>query len=316
MRNILIMNQEVARLERIAQIAPGWTVAVAPDYEAAQAHFADAEIVVTWSNRAAAACAKSDAVRWIQVLSAGVDALPLHELREKGIYLTNASGVHGLPISETMFAMMLAFARGLRTAIPDQRERRWAPDRHRLTEIHNKTLGILGVGAIGMEAARLGKAFGMRVLGLRRGGEGAPNVDHMYAPDEIDAMLPECDYVLNILPLTPETTHFMNAARFARMKPTACYISAGRGKTTDHDALIDALEHGIIACAGLDVTDPEPLPQDSALWGMENVIITPHFSGTTDEYYNRAFEIFIENLAAYVKTGAPVRNLVDYDLRY
>ena len=316
MKKIVIMQKELARLDRIAAVAPGWDIVVAEKVEQAQEHVAQAEIVVVGSRKIIADCLNSNSVKWIQVLSAGVDSLPLEALRDKGICLTNASGVHGLPISETMFAMMLAFARGLSTAIPDHVRGKWDSNRHSITEIHGKTLGILGVGAIGLEAARLGKAFGMRVFGMRRGGSEAPNVDRMFTPDKIDALLSECDYVMNVLPLTAETRHFMNQERFAHMKPTACYISAGRGQTTDQDALIAALENGTIACAGLDVVDPEPLPENSPLWGMENVILTPHISGRTDQYQNRAFEIFIENLAAYVKTGAPKRNVVDYNLQY
>lgn len=316
MKKIVIMKKELAQLDRIAAVAPGWDVIATEEADQAQAHIAQAEVVVTGSRQIIEACLTGSAVKWIQILSAGVDRMPLEALRDSGICLTNASGVHGLPISESMFAMMLAFARGLNAAIPDQLRRKWDHNRHSLTEIHGKTLGILGVGAIGLEAARLGKAFGMRVLGMRRGGRAAPNVDCMVAPDQVETLLSQCDYVMNVLPLTDETRHFMNRERFASMKPTACYISAGRGPTTDQDALIEALRSGTIACAGLDVTDPEPLPESSPLWGMENVILTPHVSGTTDQYYERAFEIFLENLAAYVQTGVPVRNVVDYNLQY
>ena len=172
------------------------------------------------------------------------------------------------------------------------------------------------MGAIGVEAARIGKAFGMRVLGLRRGGKPAENVDEIFAPERAEEMLERCDYVMNVLPWTKETENFMNAVRFCRMKKTACYVSAGRGATTDQEALVDALRTGKIACAGLDVTTPEPLPADSPLWDMDNVILTPHMAGLTDRYFERAAGILLENLKSYIDTGAPIKNLVNYDLQY
>jgi phosphoglycerate dehydrogenase-like enzyme len=316
MKKMLLLKKSDAYLDAIRSAAPGWEIVTASNFEAAKHHIAQAEILLGYREDLAQACISSPALRWIQVWSAGVEALPLDEMKRKGIFLTKASGVHGQPLSESLFAMALAFARGLRAAIEDQTHAHWNEKRHAPTEIHGKTLGILGVGAIGQEAARIGKAFGMRVLGLRRSAEKTPYVDAVYPAGEIDALLPQCDYVMNVLPYTAETHHIMNADRFALMKPESCYISAGRGKTTDQQALIHALRQGIIGCAGLDVTDPEPLSADSPLWAMPNVIITPHIAGRTDLYSQRAFDIFLENLKAYVATGKPVRNVVDYDLNY
>lgn len=316
MKKMLIWEKKMERIAEIQLAAPGWEIATADNFEEAHAALDGTEIVVTWSDDLVKACLARDNVKWIQFLAAGVDALPLKELKEKKITLTNASGVHGQPITQTLFAMMLAFARGLNTAMRDQARAEWSQGRHQLSEINGKTIGILGVGAIGLQTARIAKAFDMRVLGLRRGGASAENVDQMYAPDEIDTLLAQSDYVINLLPLTASTRRIMNADRFARMKPSACYITAGRGGTTDPDELVAALECGAIACAGLDVTDPEPLPQSSPLWNMENVLITPHMSGLTDQYFLRAFDIFLENLTAYMATGVPARNIVNYDLQY
>jgi phosphoglycerate dehydrogenase-like enzyme len=149
-----------------------------------------------------------------------------------------------------------------------------------------------------------------------RGGRPAENVDEMFAPDRAEELLERSDYVMNVLPSTAETKSFMSAARFSHMKKTACYVSAGRGATTDQDALIDALKAGKIACAGLDVTTPEPLPADSPLWDMDNVILTPHMAGHTDRYFERATGILIENLKSYINAGAPCKNIVDCALQY
>lgn len=316
MRKMIVMRETPIHLAEIRAAAPDWEIVVCEDEEVAASHLLDAEVIATWSGAQVKKALLGDRLKWVQFFAAGVDSLPLAEMKEKGVYLTNASGVHGAPISETMFAMILAFARGIGAAIGDQKNHLWRRGGYALTEIHEKTLGILGVGAIGLEAARIGKAFGMRVLGLRRGGKPAENVDEMYAPENADEMLEKCDYVMNVLPWTPETEGFMDARRFSRMKKTACYVSAGRGATTDQDALIDALKTGKIAAAGLDVTTPEPLPPDSPLWEMDNVILTPHMAGLTDRYFERAIGILLENLKAYIDTGAPLKNVVDLDLRY
>lgn len=319
MPEMVVLWKEFPGLEVLEREAPDWRVIVTDDAALAREHIARAEILATWSAELVRACLSSETIRWIQFFAAGVDSLPLERLRERSVFLTNASGVHAQPICETMFAMILALARGLRNAILDQRERAWGKSRGNadsLTEIHAKTLGILGLGAIGVETARVGQAFGMRVLGLRRGGADAPHVERVYAPEQAEAMLAECDYVMNLLPLTDETRGFMNAARFAAMKPGACYVSAGRGATTDQGALIAALERGHLGGAGLDVTDPEPLPADSPLWTMRNVIVTPHIAGQTDRYAGRMAQILLENFRAYVRAGRPTRNLVDYERQY
>ena len=252
MKKMIVMRENPTGMEEIKAAAPGWEVVFCESDEAAAPHLMNAEILATWSGAQVKKALAGGNLKWVQFFAAGVDSLPLQEMKEKGVFLTNASGVHAAPIAETMFAMILAFARGIDTSLADQKRRVWSHD-HSLTEIHEKTLGILGVGAIGLEAARIGKAFGMRVLGLRRGGKSAENVDEMFQPEGAEEMLAECDYVMNVLPRTAETENFMNATRIACMKKTACYVSAGRGATTDQKALVDALETGKIACAGLDV---------------------------------------------------------------
>lgn len=313
---MIIMREFSARIDEIRAIAPDWEIIRCESEETAARHLREVEILATGSGTQVRKALAGGRLKWVQFYAAGVDSLPLQEMKTKGVYLTNASGVHGIPIAETMFGMILAFARGINTSIADQKEHIWNSSRHALTEISDKTLGILGVGAIGLEAARIGKAFGMHVIGLRRGGQPVAYVDEMYAPERVDALLEKCDFVMNVLPYTARTHAFMDAARFAHMKKTACYVSAGRGATTDQDALIDALKTGKIAAAGLDVMTPEPLPADNPLWDMDNVILTPHMAGLTDRYFERVLEILLENLKSYINTGMPSKNVVDYDLQY
>ena len=315
MRKIVLLGN-ASYSNEVRRAAPGWAVVAAKDADAARPLVAEAEVLAGFVGGLMDACIASPTLRWIQSWSAGVDDFPLEQLKRKGIALTTGSGVHGQPISESVFGMMLSFARALHTSIRDQARAQWRREHHDMIEIHGMTLGVLGAGAIGQEIARIGRAFGMRVLGLRRSAGEAPHFDRVYAAAEIDALLPPCDCVVNVLPHTAETHRLMDARRFALMKRASWYISVGRGQTTDQAALIDALASGHVACAGLDVTDPEPLPPASPLWAMDNVIITPHISGSTDRYTERASEIFLENLGAYIQTGRPVRNVVDYDRQY
>jgi phosphoglycerate dehydrogenase-like enzyme len=211
--------------------------------------------------------------------------------------------------------MILAFTRKLHVYVRNQQEKKW----HHAnlgSEMHGKTIGILGIGAIGSETARLAKAFGMKTLGLRRKAIPHESVDRMFDPSELHDLLSHCDYVVNTLPLTDETSHIIGREAFTFMKTDAFYVNIGRGRTTDTAALIDALASGRIAGAGLDVFEIEPLPAESLLWDMENVIITPHSSGSTSQYDNRVVDIFLENLQSYLQVGAPVRNLVDLDMQY
>ncbi len=302
-------------VELVRSAAPGWEV-IQGGGERWVEHLRDAEIVVGWSAAAEEHCLKPGAkLRWVQSWGAGVDRMPLDAFAERGIILTNASGVHAYPISETIFAMMLTLARNIHLSIRNQAQRKWQSTGV-LGEIHGKTIGIIGVGAIGEETARLAKAFGMNVLGVRRSGESSPFVDKMYDNSGLDRVLQESDYVVVTVPLTRETRHMFGRRQFQMMKPTACFINIGRGETTDTDALIEALTEGTIGGAGLDVFEQEPLPETSPLWTLENVIITPHNSGSTVYYDERATDIFLQNLMQYLRGSVPSVNRVDLEKQY
>ncbi|WP_135555809.1 D-2-hydroxyacid dehydrogenase [Paenibacillus cymbidii] len=301
--------------ERIRAVAPGRSLALALTEEDRRRELPEAEIVAGWHPDAAGICLKPGTkLRWLQGWGAGVDRFPLADMAACGVIMTNASGVHAYPISELIVTFMLMLTQGTQRTVRNQLGKHWRPGRQ--AEIHGATVGILGVGAIGLETARIAQAFGMTVLGMRTSPEPLPGVDRMYAPDGLDAMLAQCDYVVNTLPHTPETDKLMNKERFAAMKRSAYYINIGRGRTTDEQALIAALRDGTIAGAGLDVFEQEPLPADSPLWEMDNVIITPHQAGATVHYEERAVAIFVRNLQVYVDGREPSESRVDLAKRY
>jgi phosphoglycerate dehydrogenase-like enzyme len=304
-------------VEALRTIAPDWEIIHGKDSEVWLPHLKDAEIVGGWNRYVNDECVQNpeSKLRWLHNWGAGVDQLPLDAFKHRGILLTNSSGVHAYPISETILAMMLALTRQLHAYVRNQMEKKWHHANLSL-EMHGKTVGILGVGAIGSETARLCKAFGMRVLGVRRSGQPLGYVDRMYDHRGLHEVLVQSDYVINTLPFTNETHHFIGEKEFRLMKRSAFYINIGRGNTTDESALIEALKEGRIAGAGLDVFEQEPLSEDSPLWEMENVIITPHTSGSTEHYDDRVMDIFLPNFRAYLEGKEPTMNLVDLDLQY
>ena len=255
-------------------------------------------------------------LKWVQTWSAGVNALPLESLEEMKVQITTANGVHAYPISETIFALLLAFTRKIDTYVKQQQTKTWYHS-HMKQEIHKKTIGIVGVGKIGKETAKIAKAFGMTVLGVRHSGKSEEFVDEMFTQEQLKEVLPKCDYVIVTLPLTSETKSMFGAKEFELMKSTAFFINIGRGPIVIQDELIHALHEGQIAGAGLDVFETEPLPQSSPLWEMDNVIITPHTSGNTEFYDTRLIEeIFIPNLLNYLSGEVPEINLLNYKKGY
>ena len=259
-------------------------------------------------------------LRWLQQWGAGADWLLRHpEAAELDFVLTNASGVHPIPISEHILAFLLAFARGLHRAIRAQGRNEWlAYDdlKGDIFELAGKTMALVGVGAIGARTAQVATALGMRVLGVRRNPEvGAPGVEATFGPDQLTEVLPEADFVVLTVPLTHETRGMIGERELRAMKPTAYLVNIGRGGTIQERALIQALREGWIAGAGLDVFETEPLPEDSPLWDMDNVIVTSHYAGGTPRYTERALGIFLDNLRRY-RSGEMLRNVVDKRVGY
>ncbi|MCH1624296.1 D-2-hydroxyacid dehydrogenase [Fredinandcohnia quinoae] len=314
---IITQNLEDTYVKMVKEVIPDWEIIVGRDPSIWESHLKEAEIIVGWKKEIQEYCLQSGSkLHWLQTWSAGVNSLPLRELDAQNIKLTSANGVHAYPISETIFALMLGLTRKIHTYVNNQNQKKWHHSDLKL-EIHEKTVGIIGVGAIGKETAKLAKAFGMTVLGVRHSGKPEEFVDEMYTPDQLHKILPACDYVIVTLPLTKETHHMFNKKEFNLMKPTSFFINIGRGEIVNEEDLINALLTEQIAGAGLDVFEKEPLSKESPLWDFENVIITPHTSGSTEHYTKRVIEdIFIPNLKGYIAGDGPTVNVVNYKKGY
>jgi phosphoglycerate dehydrogenase-like enzyme len=317
MRKILLaLNITENDLEEVRRICVGWDVVHSKNKEVWPEQLQDAEVIVGWNKAFVEHCLVSGTrLRWVQSWSAGVDKMPLALMAKYGIDLTTTSGIHAYPISESIFAMILSLVRKVHIAIRNQTQKQWVSVGE-VGEIHGRTLGIIGVGEIGKETARIGKAFGMTVLGVRSSGQAVEYVDRMYNTSELNELLQASDFVVNTLPLTTQTRHIIGQEQFRHMKPTAYYFNIGRGATTDEAALYEALSNKIIAGAGIDVFEQEPLPLHSPLWELENMIITPHNAGDTEEYNSRAMSVFISNLEDYIRGAKPSINLVDMEREY
>lgn len=317
MPNIVAIHDLTAeQQQKIKEIAPDYDLLVTKAKELTGSIVRDADIMIGWSRSMQEEVLAADSkIKWIQAWSAGVDKMPLRELEEKGIQLTNASGVHSVPITEHIFAMILAFNRNLHLAIRQQSNNKWDTS-GTFTELAGKTIVIIGVGQIGSHTARVAQAFGMRTVGVRNSGKSDPYVESMYKVDQLDEALAQGDYIVNILPLTDETRGLFNTARFSAMKDSAFFVNVGRGQTVVTDDMVQALQSGGLAGAGLDVFEEEPLPADHPLWNLDNVIMTPHMAGDTDRYGERAVDIFLENLKHYVNGEPLSRNVIDFSKSY
>jgi phosphoglycerate dehydrogenase-like enzyme len=303
-----------AILERIRKLAPNHRILVTERQEEIEPILAEIEIAaVHFPPRL---IVRAPRLRWYQQWGAGTDWLLRHpEVATLDFILTNASGVHAIPISEHILAMMLAFTRQLPSAFRAQARHQWQQDVPAF-ELAGSTLVLVGVGAIGRRTAQIASALGMRVIGVRNDPtRSLPEVHKMVGADQLLDVLTEADFVVLTIPLTEATRHMLDEHTFQKMKPSAYIINIGRGGTIDESALVRALQSGAIAGAGLDVFDSEPLPAESPLWDMDNVIITAHYSGTTPLYNDRAFKIFLDNLERYV-ARQPLRNVVDKQKGY
>jgi phosphoglycerate dehydrogenase-like enzyme len=255
--------------------------------------------------------ARAPKLKWMQAVSAGVDRHQGTEIWKSNVIMTGVSGIHATPIGEYVLGFMLMLAKNTPLGFKMMQTRNW--QRYTVRTLRGKTVGIIGLGHIGREVARLAKAFGMRVIATRRSVKKAGkarNVDLLLPRDRLKELLKASDYVALTLPLTPETRHIIGEAELKAMKSTAYIINIGRGGLIDQEALIKALDARQIAGAGLDVVTPEPLPKESRLWDFDNVILSPHVSGGMEDYMLHATELFCDNLKRYLD-GRKLRNVID-----
>ncbi len=261
---------------------------------------------------------------WVQVYSAGVDRYRFPELKNSDIVLTNAKVIQGPNVADQALALLLVLTRGIHRVVARAPERDWRGTRdalkkseHRPIELHGKTALVVGLGGIGSAIAERARGFGMKIIAVdpKVDKPRADYIEEIVPPAKLREVLPRADVLFLAVPLTRETEGMIGAEEFAALKPGAFIINIARGKVIDTDAMVAALERGTLAGAGLDVTDPEPLPPEHPLWTFENVVVTPHMGGTSDKVWERRVALLRENLRRFV-AGEPLRNVVDKQREY
>ncbi len=297
-------------LAKARELVASHEFVVCNDEESVKREIQDADVMLCWKiTPDVFACARR--LKWIQFGSAGIDHTIFPELLNSDVILTTLAGIHRVVVAEHVFALMLALARRLNMSSVFQLEHKY--DRTEIAAtadvLAGKTLGIIGLGRIGLNIARLGKAFEMTVVGTKRILEGQlANIDRIYRASEYRKVLPLSDYLVLAVPLTEETRALIGRPEIEAMKTGAYLINVARGAMVDHDALADALRSRKLAGAALDVFPEEPLPADSPLWDLPNLIITPHTAGSHPGYADSAAEVFRRNLEAFI-SGRPMVNV-------
>jgi phosphoglycerate dehydrogenase-like enzyme len=290
----------------------------APDRASLQREIVDADVVYTWwgdRDDLEAAWPHAAHLEWVAAVNVGIDRLLFPALVESDVILTNARGAVEDPIAETVVGFVIAMAKGFRRMFDRQRAHSW--DLHEMERLAGRRVLVVGPGPIGRAIARaLRDGIGMRVAAVGRTGRAGDDVfEKIHGVDELHAALADADYVIDTMPLTPQTRDVFDAAAFAAMKPTARFVNVGRGATVVQTALIAALATGGIAGAALDVFEEEPLPSESPLWDMENVIVSPHMSGDVEGWEADFAAVFYRNLERWLR-GESLRNVVDKRLGY
>lgn len=259
---------------------------------------------------------KALCLRWLQTPSAGVQQYVDTSLyADPRIVVTNAVGAYGRQISDHVIGTIIAFNHHLLTYHDQMKERLWKRY-FPVQDLWESTILVLGLGDIGTHVAKKAKMLGMYVIAVKRTMTDLPSsVDELHTTEQLDALLPRADYVVLCLASTPQTEHILDAHRIALMKQGAYLCNVARGSLIDHQALEKALQSGHLGGAALDVTEPEPLPQDSLLWSMPNVLITPHASGLSPSNSSQVFELFFDNLGRYL-AGQKMKHIVDFEQKY
>jgi phosphoglycerate dehydrogenase-like enzyme len=312
---VVLLEKQVEDLRpALQQAAPGVKLVEVSSATASEVATADATIGVCTAD----VLEKATHLQWIQWTAAGVERCvqqPL--LRERHVLVTNLQRTMGPSMAEHVLGMMLALSRHFQYFLKAQQQGHWVRDAApQLTDLDGKTVLVVGLGGIGTEVARRAHALGMRVVATRASGRNGPDfVSYVGLPDELLKLARDADFVVNCTPLTPQTTGIFNREFFDSLKPGAYFISVGRGRSTVTDDLIAALKSGRLAGAGLDVVDPEPLPSDSPLWRLPNVIITPHVSADTAVSTELRNLVLVENLRRYT-AGEPLISVVDIERGY
>ena len=303
MNLLAIVPPGFAPMETLRREVPDVTIASGHEGAAVRRHAGSAEVVLLAPRQVSALTevwGDFRSLQWIHSLAAGVESLPFDLLRRSDVVVTNSSGLYGDALGEFAVAAMLWFAKDLRRLERNQATRTWQP--YTVERLEGKTVGIIGYGGVGRAVGRRAEALGMNVLPVRRRGElGDPTVDDVLA---------ESDYVVLSAPLTPSTYRMITRDRLALLRPSAVLINVSRGALIDEAALVETLQAVRIRGAALDVFETEPLPHDSPLWRLDNVLVSPHTADHTADSHDRAMAFFIENLRRFQR-GESLENVVD-----
>ncbi|MFN7993645.1 MAG: D-2-hydroxyacid dehydrogenase [Bryobacteraceae bacterium] len=312
-KKILVVEMPPATVAEFQAVTPGARI-VPVDDDNILREAADADAVVGTIYPELYRAAKK--LKWVQSYSAGVETYLFPEFKNSDVVLTNCKIIQGPNIADHAFALLLALTRDLYQIIPGRAREDWPRDTYHPVELRGKTAVIVGVGGIGSQIAQRAHAFGMTVIGVDpKDIPLNPYVSRMVYPDQIDSVLPIADVVFISAPHTPQSEGMIGPRQFELMKKGAYFIAVSRGKLYNTDALVKALDSRRLAGAGLDVTNPEPLPKGHALWKFDNVIITPHIAGQSDKVQDRRVELIKENIARFVK-GQTLLNVVDKQKGY
>src|SRR5699024_10044072 len=258
---------------------------------------------------------QDSSLKWIQTISAGVDTLPLQKLVKHNIQLSNASGIHAHSISDHVLAILFMKNRGIFTALKNQQEKLWSESAD-IVDIKDLRILIVGTGKIGQQLAKDLNSFDVHPIGINTNGRDIDHFKECHSLVELASQTKQADVIVNILPLTEDTHHLYDQDFFDLMKPSASFINVGRGPSIDTNALYQTLKNEKIAFAALDAFEEEPLPENSPLWKLENLLVTPHFSGYTPHFQKAFMPIFLTNLESYNETGKLSRNIVDIQSGY
>lgn len=289
-------------LDQLTEVCPEAEIRFAPEpSQLIDAGF-QADVLICWATGGKFSCGPycdfDRELKWIHCLSSGTEGLMADQVVERpGLLVTCSKGIHGIPMANHVMGFILAFLRRFPELAVNQRAHQW--QRPMPEEATGKQLCIIGMGNIGREVARVAQAFGMRVVGIRRTQAPVEFVDEIRPTEALDQVLAQSDFTVMLLPISESTRGFMTAQRFAAMKEGSVFINVGRGQTVDEQALVEALRSGHLSGAALDAFATEPLPEDSPLWDMPNVIITPHLAADTPAYMTRAFGLVAKNLPLY-----------------
>ena len=316
---LVLADPAEPRLEMLDRFRDAATIVAGADLDAFRQAAPMADAILVWAgdrDLLQGVLAIAPQVRWVHTRAAGLDSLLFPALVESPVMLTNSGGVYSRSLGEFVAGAVLYFAKDFRRMIRNQTAGRW--EQFDVEEVHGKTMGIVGYGDIGRAAAAQAKALGMRVIALRRHPEqsrGDGLIDQVMAPDRILDLMGHSDYVVASAPLTPQTKGLIDAAAIAAMKPTAVLINVGRGPVIDEVALVAALREKRIRGAALDVFEQEPLPQGHLLYGLENVLLSPHCADHTQTWVDDAMHFFVQNFERF-RNGAPLANVVQKRLGY